>query len=160
MPETKTRWTAGVPDRTSTGRCETLYLPKVRVRYRTLVFRAQRCSRRHSAGTCWASSPPSGPLHPCVSTERDPRVPPSRSSRVEGCEEILDSERVREASFLSAARSDGDRPGREWIKVLDGAYKTRRQRLPSSPNFRPYRTTGLRETTLKRRFVADRTLTL
>lgn len=56
------------------------------------------------------------------------------------------------ASFLSAARTDGDRPGnglRCWTELI-----RRVKRSQTSPNFRPYRKTGLRRAKTLKCFVA------
>lgn len=108
-----------------------------------LVFRTQRCSRRYSAGTCWASSLPPSPLPPSdaflVSTE--PQLPclcPTARVRVAKKFWIPSASR---ASFLSVARRGGDRLG-EWIKVLNGAYKARQHTCGVPLIFKPYQTTG------------------
>lgn len=114
---------------------------------RHLVFRAQRCSRRHSAGTCWASRP-SGPS--LVSTEPTTSHP-ARPARARVANKFWIPSASR-ASFLSAARTGGDRPGnglRCWTELIRRVERSR-----SSPNFRPYQKTGLRRAKILKCFVA------
>lgn len=66
---------------------------------------------------------------PPSSLRRLPTLPVSRSR--EGCEQIPDSESV--PSFFPKRRSYRRRSTGEWIKVLDGAYKTRRTRSRRVP---------------------------